>query len=179
MTRKIKFAIVVLSFLFLGWFIFQPMVQIGISIPYSKAPQTGQTIDASELNEFLNLWSRMLHSSLKKQLNQISLYSGKQYPEDITKWLEAQNWNVDRFFYDEQRLYELVECVNLQENLKSNEMLSKRGQKKLSSIISEQRKRLNMCDKYSEDEIELVKANLYQITEVFAGRAIMDKTPSK
>lgn len=176
MSRKLKVFVLILSFLFLGWFIFQPLSRLGISHPYSEAPQAGQTIDAAELNEFLNLWSRMLHSSLRQQITQISLYSGKQYPQDISNWLNNHNWNVERFFYDEQRLHELVDCVNLQENLKSNEILSRKGQKNLSAIIADQRKRLNMCNKYSPDEMELIKANLYQITEIFAGRAIMDKT---
>ncbi len=174
MSRKAKLLIIVLSFLFLGWFIFQPLNDIGIDKPYAQAPVSGQEITASELNEFLNLWSRILQGPLKKHIRQISLSSGSKYPQAISNWLEAQQWNVERFFYDEERIHGLVNCVSLKDNLDSNIELSKRGQSNLRQIIEEQRQHFELCE-YSEAEMALIKANLYQITEIFAGRAIMDK----
>lgn len=176
MARKTKFFILIASFLFLGWFIFQPLDRIGVDQPYIQAPIEGQVLDVAELNEFLNLWSRILNGPLNKYLKQISLSSDQSYPREISSWLEAQNWSVERFFYDEQRLRGLVDCVNLQESLESNEALSRR-QNNLSPIIKDQRKRLSLC-RYSQDEMDLVKANLYQITEVFAGRAVMGNSGS-
>ena len=48
-------------------------VKVAITAP----PVDGQKISADELNEFLNLWSRMTHGPLQKYVGQISLASGK------------------------------------------------------------------------------------------------------
>ncbi len=174
MSRKTKILIIILSFLFLGWFIFQPLNDVGADKTYLQAPVEGQQIDAAELGEFLDLWSRIINGPLNKYLKQISLSSGAQYPQEISKWLRAQHWSVERFFYDEDRLHGLVDCVNLKNSLDSNISLSKQSQINLNAIIEEQSKKYMMC-KYSDEEMSLVKDNLYQISEIFAGRAVMNK----
>lgn len=174
MSRKRKFTILLLSFIGLAWFIFQPLAKIGFDKPYQNAPTAEQKIDAAELNAFLNLWSRMMQGPLKDHVGQVSLASGKSYPRELVKWLDAQNWNTERFFYDEQRLHELVDYVNLRANLKSNIELSQRTGANLEEIIADQRHRLKACP-FAEDELMLVEANLYQITEIFAGRAVLAK----
>ena len=172
MSRKLKFLVLVASFAFLAWFLPQPLMEIGISRPYASPPVDGQKISADELNEFLNLWSRMTHGPLQKYVGQISLASGKSYPRPLVKWLEVQNWDVERFFYDEQRLHGLIGCAALQENIDSNVSLSRHDLSGLRQIINEQRQKLGGC-RFDDDELELVRANLYQITEIFAGRAVM------
>ena len=176
MTRKTKILILIVSFVFLGWFIFQPLSDLGISRPYASPPISGQKIDVAELNEFLNLWTRIVNGPLQKYLVQISLSSKQQYPTAISNWLKAQHWSVERFFYDEQRIRGLVDCVSLQESLESNIALSKR-QNNLRPIVKEQRQRLSLC-RYDKDEMELIRANLYQITEILAGRAVMSQSDS-
>ncbi len=172
MSRKLKFSILVVSFSLLLWLFFQPLHKLGISKPYNEPPVAGQKIDAYELNEFLSLWSKIMQGPLNKYIKQISLSSRAEYPTRVVKWLEAQNWNVERFFYNEQRLHELLDYVNLRANLNSNINLQQKGNVNLTDLINEQKKRLKMCP-YSNDELDLVEANMYQITEIFAGRAVL------
>ena len=175
MSRKLKVGVLLLSFLFLGWFVFQPTARIGVQTPYLSNPAKGEELTAAELNEFLNLWSRILNGSLRPYLRQISVSNNQQYPQKLVKWLDNNNWSVERFFYDEQLIRGIVDCVNLKENIDSNIKLSKQGQNSLKSIIEEQKEQFKVC-KYSDKEMALVRANLYQINEVFAGKAIMSKT---
>ena len=63
-------------------------------------------------------------------------------------------------------------CAALQENIDSNVSLAKHDLSGLRQIINEQRQKLGGC-RFDDDELELVRANLYQITEIFAGRAVM------
>ena len=98
MSRKIKFAIILLSAVFLAWLIGQPLSEIGRQRTYDDPPSAGQKLSAAELNEFLDLWSRMLHGKLHRYAGQISLSSGKSYPGPLVKWLKLQGWDVERFF---------------------------------------------------------------------------------
>lgn len=174
MSRKLRMLILVVSFTFLAWFVSQPLTKIGFDKPYLAAPEAGQKIDAAEMSSFLNLWSRMLQGPLKDYVGQISLASGNSYPSALVNWLDAQNWNTERFFYNEQRIHELVDYVNLRANLKSNIELSQRSGANLNEIIKDQKRRLAACP-FDDDELALVEANLYQITEIFAGRAVLAK----
>ncbi len=172
MSRKQKFLILSLSFLFLGWFVFQPMVRLGVDKPYLNPPVSGQTINAAELSAFLDLWSRVQQSELKKYIGQMSLSAKNEYPRPLVKWLEAQNWSVERFFYDEQRLYELARCAKLKISLEGHKALA--AHNNLRDIIRQQQRQMKACS-FGADEMTLIEANLYPITEIFAGRAILEK----
>lgn len=172
MSLKLKFVILLSVAVFFSWFLFQPITKIGLTGTYSTPPVAGQKIEASELGAFLDLWSRIMQGELKNVLGQISLSSKGEYPAVLVKWLEGQGWNVERFFYNEQRLHELVDYVNLRRNLNSNIALSKTSGANLSELIANQRHRMSACP-YDEDELTLVEDNLYQITEIFAGRAVL------
>ena len=172
MKLKIKLPILIVVIWFFSWFLFEPISQIGLKGVYSNPPEAGQKITASELKSFLDLWSRIQQSELKEILGQISLRSDKEYPSVLVKWLEGQQWNVERFFYNEQRLHGLVDYVNLKSSLESNIALSKKTSANLQEIIENQQQRMNACP-YDEDEMMLIKDNLYQVTEIFAGRAVL------
>ena len=118
------------------------------------------------------MWARILQGPLRKYMRQISLSSNGQYPDAVVKWLDSQNWNVERFFYNEQRLLGILDYVNLRMNLKSNIELSNKDGVDLKDIIRDQEKRMKACP-YSNNELDLIEHNLYQITEVLAGRAVL------
>lgn len=172
MSRKNKFFILVASISFLIWFSTQNLSKLGLSKPYYTPPVAGQQLDAYELNEFLGLWSRILQGPLRKYMRQISLSSQGQYPEAVVKWLDSQNWNIERFFYNEQRLLGVLDYVNLRMNLNSNKELSKKGGVDLKDLIHDQERRMKACP-YSKAELDLVENNLYQVTEILAGRAVL------
>lgn len=174
MKLKIKIPILIIVIWFFSWFLFEPISQMGLKGIYSNPPEAGQKITAPELKSFLDLWSRMQQSELKDILGQMSLRSNNEYPAVLVKWLEAQQWNVERFFYNEQRLHGLIDYVNLNNSLKSNIALSKTTGANLKEVIENQQQRMSSCP-YDEDEMMLINNNLYQITEIFAGRAVLSK----
>ncbi len=174
MQRKYKFLIALGCFIFLFWFLSVPMSSMVISRPYAKAPTSEHTIDVDELNAFLTLWSQIMQGPLKNHINQVSLNSTSQYPSEIVKWLEIQNWNVERFFYDEQRIREILSCITLKNNMEGNKNLSRLSGTKMKKVISNQREELKNC-RYPQEELSLIKDNMYTITEVLSGKAILSK----
>lgn len=174
MGIKSQLGLLLLSIFFFVWLIQKPVNRLGVRTPYLSAPSQGQQLTADELNEFLDLWARINHGPLKKYFSQISLKSDSRYPQKIVTWLKLQNWNVERFFYDEQRLLELLEYVKLQKNINNNMELAKKTGADLDGVIKEQRRYLK-AHTFGPEEIELVKHNLYQINEIFAGRAVPAK----
>lgn len=174
MSRKLKALIVVLCLAGLGWFCCQPLNRIGRHFPYLSMPAAEEYLNVTELNAFLDLWSRINYGPLKNYMWQISLKSGSTYPRPLVKWLEAQGWSAERFFYDEQKVRELLEYVKLEGNIASNVKLSKRTSANLDEIVKEQRRHLKVRN-FNESEIKLIKDNLYQINEIFAGRAVLAK----
>lgn len=174
MSRKIRFLIVILCFMIIGWFVGQPLNRIGRDFPYITMPTADEKLNAVELNTFLDLWSRVHHGPLKDYLWQVSLKSDSSYPRPLVKWLEAQGWNAERFFYDEQKVRELIDYVKLERNIASNIKLSKKSGANLKEIVNEQQRHLN-ARHFDAAEIALIKNNLYQINEIFAGRAVLAK----
>lgn len=175
MDIKSKIAVILLSFGTLFWFIRQPINRIGVSKPYISPPSQNQQLTVDELNSFLDLWARINHSRMKHYLSQVSLRSDSSYPPRLVTWLNLQNWDPDRFFYNEQRLRELIGYIKLQNNINSNVKLAQTSGANLDMVVKEQRKYLN-AQKFNPEEIELVKNNLYQINEIFAGRAVPAKS---
>lgn len=174
MSRKLKGLIVILCVAVLGWFCSKPLNRVGRNFPYLTMPAEEELLNVAELNAFLDLWSRINYGPLKKYMWQISLKSDSAYPRPLVKWLEAQGWNAERFFYDEQKVKELLEYVKLEGNIASNIKLSKRSGANLDEIVKEQRRHLQVRN-FDEAEIKLIKNNLYQINEIFAGRAVLAK----
>ena len=172
MQRKYKFLIIVGCFCFLGWFAFQPLSSMFVSRPYAEAPTAEHTINVEELNAFLQLWSQIMQGPLKEYIGQVSLNSSSQYPKEIREWLEIQNWNVERFFYDEQRIREVLSCIVLQNNMEGNKNLSRISGNNMKKIINRQKEELQDC-KYSQEELSLIKDNMYTITEVLSGKAVL------
>ena len=174
MTRTIKCIIITICIIILMWFCTLPVLRLGADKTYIESPYQNEKINTQELADFLALWQRMMNGSIKKYVAQISLKSSGQYPRPIVKWLELQNWNVERYFYIEQRLMQIVEYVNLRKNLEGNISISASGNINLGEIIADQKKKMSACP-FGEDEMQLVEQNLYLITQIMSGNPVVDK----
>ena len=169
-----KFAISLVSYIFLGWFICQPLNDIFRHKPYYSMPEVEYEINAEELNAFLNIWSRMMQSSYGEQLRANSLKTEKSYSKGFTDWLELQHWNVERFFYDEGRIRDLLEFVDVKKQLNDNHNIAKSAHINLSHINKDLEQRLE-TSRFNDYEVKLIETNAYQITEILAGRAVLEK----
>ncbi len=174
MGRLSKLIILIIIFYGVWELLSIPLSKVRSGIIYSIPPTEDHKIDAKELNSFLDLWSRMMQSDLKSKLTQVSLRtSDNKYPKELIRWLELQNWNVERFFYNEQRLAEIVNCINLRNAYESNMKLAQLSS--LDGIVKDLKQKLVTCS-HDSDEVALIEANLYQITEIFAGHAVLGKS---
>ncbi len=174
MQRKYKFLTALGCLCFLLWFAFQPLSSMFVSRPYAEAPTVAHRLSVDELNDFLVLWSQIMQGPLKEYIGQVSLNTSSQYPKEIREWLEIQNWNVARFFYDEQRIREILSCVVLRDNMEGNKTLSRLSGNNMKKVIDAQKNELANC-KYDEEELFLIKDNMYKISEVLSGKAIISK----
>ena len=169
-----KFGVILLSYIFLGWFVCQPLTDVGRYKPYFQMSENGHEITHDELNDFLYVWANMMQSSFGKSFSSKSLKSGDKYPEGLQKWLALQYWNIDRFFYDEQRIRDLLEYVEIKRQLDDNKKIAKASRINLNDMNKDLQKRLE-ANSYNDYELELIEANLYQIGEVLSGRAVLKK----
>lgn len=158
--------------LILIWFIFKPLSDISFSKSYLEMPNGEFEITRQELNDFLEVWGNMMQSSFGKSFEGASLKSENEYPENLKKWLKLQRWNIERFFYDEQRIRDLVKYAEIKQQLRDNKKIAKSSLINLKSINKNLEKSMDAIP-YRMAELELIEANLYQITEILAGKAIL------
>lgn len=166
MSRRVKGLILIIVFCFLGWFVGQPIHKIGPKGAYHQEPEINQPLTPEELNAFLDVWGQLMESDLKDAAGQLSLSSQKSYSGILTEWLEDKGWNTNRFFYDEQRLREVIKCVSLRAEFEGNKKLSKQKGIDLKAIVKEQKERLKYCS-FEAEETALVEKNLYEISQIF------------
>ena len=126
LNRRLKLLISLIAFVAVGWICFQPLSKIGVNKSYLETPKALHKLSQDELIDFLMLWDQMQKGELKGYLEQIPLKNEEGYPRPIVKWLELNNWSVERFFYDEQRIRDILSCVNLERNLNTNVEVSKK-----------------------------------------------------
>ena len=170
-----KLGIAFASYLLLGWFICQPLTEVGRYKPYFKMSDNGHEISHSELNEFLNIWSKLTQSYYGDSFKGKSLKKASEYPNGLQKWLRLQYWDINRFFYDEQRIRDLMEYIDVKQQLEDSKKITRSHTKiNLNNIISDLEKRLDV-NSYKQTELELIEVNRYQIDEVLSGRAILKK----
>ena len=84
MTRQVKLLILIIVFVFLGWFIGQPIHKIGPKGAYQQEPAVNQPLTSEELNAFLEVWAQLMNSNLKETSGQLSLSSEKNYSGILT-----------------------------------------------------------------------------------------------
>lgn len=164
-------AILFFSFLFLGWFLFQPITDVFIHEDYSLMNEYGHKITRKELDAFLDVWSDMMNSTFKESYNNNSLKKEKLV--SFQKWLKLKRWNIDRFFYDEQRIRDILTYLDVKAKLEGNRKIAKKSSINLDNITSDLEKHLDHYH-YDEKELSLIEANIYQIVEILSGRAVLE-----
>ena len=166
MNRQLKYLIIIISFVFIYWFVQQPIQKIGADSTYAASPQNNEELTQSELSDFLGLWQRMTTGPLKKYAAQQSLKNSETYSRQVVNWLELQNWSAERFFYIEQRLISLVDCINLRNQIDANIALNKQSEHNLSPIIEDLKQKFLVCQRYNSEELKLIEDNLENIKQV-------------
>lgn len=173
MSWQLKYAINILVFSVIAWVVVQPLGTIGSSKKYMSLPVAGQRFTPQELEDFLYIWSKMNNSSLRGIVGQLSLKSEYKYPKELVNWLEVQQWNPDRFFYNEQRLSEIMVLINLKNSIRENETMQRISNINLQNIINEQYEVLKQSP-FDEEEINLVAGNLTEINKFFEHKKILE-----
>lgn len=166
---KYLFRYVLLSVLFIAGmiFIFTPIKNIGIEQPYIEAVSNGHVFDEQELEDFLYIWRKAVSGYAKNYMPSSSLDEMSRPSGVFLRWLKLHNWNAQRFFYDEQRLRNLAECVEVKSSLDSNETMQKEGGAQLDNLMDLQKQQLSVC-KYDKDELELITTNISKIRKLIA-----------
>lgn len=152
-----------------------PLSRLSFMGNYNGAELTGQDLlTVEEINDFMAVWSKFLRSDVGATFRQLSLNENDELPSQVSRWFTTQGWSAKRFFAVEQRLRILVNIAYLQNNLASNmELQQKTNVANLNDIIKRQKNQLESLQ-YNPKELELVSANLYQISEVLDGKAIIE-----
>lgn len=177
MNRK-KIFILIAALLVLAAVLTTPLTDIGrFGASYSHPPSPENTLDVGEINAFLEVWSKFMQKDISRTMSQVSLSSDSAVPAQVRRWLYAEGWNAERFFGVEQRLRELKSIAELQNSLDANRRLlvkmSGAGAENLKNIVESQERQFKAL-RYNPQELALVRANLYQITQVLEGKAVVE-----
>lgn len=136
-------------------------------------PPANLVLTAAEVNSFMEVWSDFVQKGLADSMKQVSLNSDGAVPAQVVRWLNAKGWSAEYFFAVEQRLRELISVATLQNNLEDNQKLyEKSPNDNLRLIIRNQEERFAAL-RYNPQELALVRANIYQITNVLDGKAVI------
>ena len=167
LNRRLNLLILVVVFVTVGWFCMQPVLKDNTTGIYMEPPSKHHKFTPTELNDFLTLWHQISQTRyLKKKLERIPLQNEESYPWVIVRWLKLKGWIAERFFYDEQRLKDILNCVNLKMNLNANIEASQKANINLKDLLLHQKEGMQAC-LFDEEEINLVESNREQIISVF------------
>lgn len=183
MPRKRKLLILLLSFVLLAFILMTPLSDLGrFGSAYDRMPEQGEILDVAELNSFLSVWAEFMRKDVagykSQQLSLSSRGTADGFPPQLVRWLKRQGWSAERFFYDEQKIRELANIASLEENVESNRKLLKKLGKdaasgaNLKNIITRQEEQLKLA-RVNPQELELIKANLYQVNMIMDGKAVL------
>lgn len=183
MPRKRKFLILILSFVLLAVILTTPLTDLGrFGNAYDRMPEQGEILDVDELNSFLSVWADFMRKDVagytSQQLSLSCRGASDGFPPQLVRWLKRQGWGVERFFYNEQKIRELANVASLQKSIESNlKLLKKLGKDgaagaNLKNIVNQQEEQLKLA-RVNPQELELVKANLYQINLIMDGKAVL------
>lgn len=135
-------------------------------------------ITPEEMEAFLPTWSKYAHSKISKNnFRQISL-SDKTASKKLEKWLHKRGWEVERFFYVEQRLASIIKSIYLQkhsedtikllqEQLKSEKDLQIADN--IKKLIASQ-EQISNVEGVSAAEMAMVSPRLTEIEQILEGK---------
>lgn len=179
MSHQRKSLIVIIAMILLGVLIATPITHIAsLGIKYGEALPHNHILETDELNDFLGVWAKFLRSGLGQTMRQVSLSQDDDVPAQVERWLENNDWSAERFFAIEQKLMNLVAIASLINSLEDNRKFLSNAKDiagdNLKNIIKNQENQIKNA-KYNQQELDLVRANLYSISQVLEGKAIMEK----
>ena len=169
-----KLGILVVVFIGVAWVLSTPLQLLGRPLSYRTPPHSDERLDAPQMNEFLRLWSIYLHKFGQEKLPPLSLENKRasaSAPWRLKLWLYTEGWDVDRFFFVEDRLHSIVKTAYNQRNIAANKQLKEQNaanKTALSEIIQRQEKSANP-EGITPEELALVKDNLDKVIGILQG----------
>lgn len=134
-------------------------------------------VTPEEMNAFLPTWSKYAHDKISKNnFHQISL-SDKAASQKLEKWLYKRGWEVDRFFYVEQRLAAIIKSIYLQKHSEDTIKILREQLKtetnpqiinNIENLIASQ-KQISNVEGVSAAEIAMVSPRLEEIEQILEG----------
>lgn len=139
-------------------------------------------IDAGEMDSFLKVWPKYLHSNVASlSAYQVSFANGrpsKTLHPKVIKWLNKRGWNADRFFYVEQRLRAIIKTVEHERHI-IGMMKTLEGQlqnesnpstaQSMKQAIDAQMQSLNV-ERISRQELDMAEPHAEEIKAVLDGK---------
>lgn len=184
MTQR-KLIILIFTLIALLAVLTTPLQRMGKFNNFDEAPQVGELVTFNEMDDFLRLWSIYLRKKFTKStISQISMTQAKASEvasPRLKRWLWTEGWNVDRFFYVEDRLRSIVKTAYYRANINANKEILKQktvagyyhgDAGSLAKIIKKQEETQVDNEKITDEEVAIVAGNLDKIVDILEGRAV-------
>lgn len=185
MTQR-KLVILIFTLIALWAVLSTPLQRMGKFNNYDEPPRKGELLTFDEIDEFLRLWSIYFHKDFTAgNIKQISMTEQAKASETaspkLKRWLWTQGWNVDRFFYVEDRLRSVVKTAYYRANINANKEILKQKMlagsyfgdaANLKKIIKRQEETQTNNEKITDEEVAIVEGNLDKIINILQGTAV-------
>lgn len=141
----------------------------------------GEPLSREEINSFMNVWGDYKNSWVGNLgIRQLSLTTSdsqaKKVPYITRAWINRKGWEVDRFFYVEERLKAIVISLSVEDRAKKTvDVLEKQykleknqaNKDNIKRLIDYQKQLLNI-EKVSKKERDMVRPYLQDIAELLS-----------
>ena len=135
-------------------------------------------VSKEEMQIFLETWEEfMVKVGQEEGFSALSFTEqapSKVLPEEMVTWLNKKRWDVDRFFYAEQRMYDILDDVYLKRHAQDVEKILKESLKSegnpalrenMESIIAKQEELLN-SRRVNSEEFKFIEKHFNEIQKV-------------
>lgn len=154
----------------------------GIRMPQRCAPASVKAeVTEHEVNTFLKLWKKIKQKGFQNDINQqISLDSKKPSEEvsDRIKYVLYKScWEVDRFFYVEQRVRSILQTIYLRKHtdavikILEDELQTEKDESKRAAYYEmiEIQKKISTIEKVTDQEVEMLKGREDEVKNLLNG----------
>ena len=167
MADKHKRIVLFVALVSLGIVLSTPSFRIGVFTPLYNTPlEKDDILSAEEVNSFLEVYIDIKRTSLSSSVVSLSLSKDNKFPARVERWFKAKGWSAGRYFTVEQRIRKLMSIAVLLNNLEANRKLKGSvNQEGINDIIKQQEQQLGSLI-YNEQELELIRNNLFQLNQL-------------
>lgn len=150
--------------------------------PFKQCPQlrTETIISQAEKDDFLRVWKQYREQKIdEKTARQVSLLADEPsqiLPWRVTFWLSKRCWNADRFYYVEQRLWQIIHSSYLKKHSQNviailqNMISEESDEAKIAAYeqMIEMQEQIAKIEQVSDEELNMLQGHEAELASILS-----------